>query len=109
MPTLTSEDFVNASALGAAVQDLVGDQDGNQPLHPDVLDSLRFWLDNQPGSLGSVLRGHSAFADEDMANLIELMNNPDFTAIEWRSFADVLFHEYMGRAVGPETNRALYP
>jgi hypothetical protein len=109
MPLLTSEDIDNARSLGAAVQDLVGDQDGNQPLHPDVLDSLRFWLDNQSESLGPVLKGHGAFADEDMANLIQAMNHPDFTSIEWRSFADVLFHEYMGRAVGPETNRALYP
>ncbi len=110
MPKLTDEDFKRAMALGNAIDMNFEKPDEDLALKPEERGDLRFWLDNEEdGIMAKILNSHSAFPDEEIANLISLIyHKADLDGQGWNSVAEIIFHEYMGGNAGPEATRALF-
>ena len=110
MPNLTEEDFKRAISLGNAIDMNFEKPDDDSPLKPQERDDLRFWLDNEEnGILAKILKSHTTFPDEEIANLISLIyHKADLSVHGWNSVAEIIFHEYMDGNAGPEATRALF-
>ena len=109
MPKLTKEDYDNAISLGNAIDALDKSEEGDQPLPRDNFRFIRVWLDDGDTNLGQILKAASLFPDEEIASLLScIYEKSDCTQIEWNSLADVLFHEYIGKNIGPEAMKILF-
>ena len=110
MPKLTEEDFNRAKSLGNAIDMNFEKPEEDLPLNTEERHDLRFWLDNEEDGLtAKILKSHSAFPDEEIANLISLIyHKADLGDQGWNSVAEIIFHEYMGGNAGPEATRALF-
>ena len=110
MPKLTDEDFKRAKALGNAIDMIFEKPDDDSPLKPQERDDLRFWLNNEEdGIMAKILRSHSAFSDDEIANLIyRIYSKADLGDQAWRSVAEIIYYEFMGGVAGPEATRALF-
>ena len=110
MPKLTEEDFRRAKTLGNTIDLNFEKPDDDLPLKPEERSDLRSWLNNgEDGITAKILKSHSAFPDEEIANLISLIyHKADLGNQGWNSVAEIIFHEYMGGNAGPEASRALF-
>ncbi|DAC07257.1 MAG: hypothetical protein CMA08_04885 [Euryarchaeota archaeon] len=110
MPKLTDEDFKRAMALGNAIDMNFEKPDEDLPLTSEEKKRVRGMLnDEEDGIMARILKSHSAFPDEEIANLISLIyHKADLDGQGWNSVAEIIFHEYMGGNAGPEATRALF-
>ena len=109
MPRLTQEDYVNASSLGDAIDGVNDSEEDDQPLPRDTFGFIRVWLNGDTTNVGQILKAASLFPDEDIAQLLNLIyEKSNCTQAEWDSLADVLFHEYIGKNIGPEAMEILF-
>ena len=110
MPKLTDEDFKRAKALGDIIDLSFEKPDEDLPLRAEERRDLRRWLnEEEDGILGKILRSHSTFSDEEIANLIyRIYSKADLGDQGWRSVAEIIFFEYMNGVAGPEATRALF-
>ena len=110
MPELTNEDFNRAKSLGNAIDMAFDKPDEDLPLTQEDRSQIRFWLDNdEDGLMAKILKSHSTFPDEQMANLIaRICQKADLCDQGWSSVAEIIYYEYMGGSAGPETTSALF-
>ena len=110
MPKLTDEDFNRAMALGNAIDMIFQKPDDDLPLKHEEREDLRFWLNNEEdGIMAKILKSHSVFPDEEIANLISLIyHKADLGDKGWNSVAEIIYYEFMGGVAGPEATRALF-
>jgi len=110
MPKLTDEDFKRAKALGNTIDLLFEKPDEDLPLKAEEREDLRRMLNNEEGGImAKILRSHSAFSDEEIANLIyRIYSKADLGVQGWRSVAEIIYYEFMNGVAGPEAERALF-
>jgi hypothetical protein len=108
MPTLTSEDFAEAVALGKYIG-MIMEGDGG-PVKREIIDDIRQQLEIHSGNLVGILRSNQLFPTEEMANFIFMISEKSDSSIdEWKDIADLLYYEYMQGAAAPEVVAELYP